>query len=120
MNNGMIKEGFISLLRNKYGFISKDYPASCHRGLYFNDLQLKNFPFKWLEVGEKLHFQVGQNERSCIAKEIFVIRQQPQPQPQPQRQVGSLETFPLRFVSFWWNKQHQGSASALMPEGKTN
>ena len=89
----MIKEGFISFLSNKYGFISKDYPASRRRGLYFDDLQLNDFSFKWLKVGEKVHFRVGQNDRGCIAKEMAVIR----PPPQQQLQVGSLEPFLCAF-----------------------
>lgn len=68
-----IQEGFVGKVREHYGFITKDYPTERNpTGIYFNKSELRGSSIIQLEIGDRVHFVVGQNERGCVAQKIDV------------------------------------------------
>ena len=69
-----IQEGFVAKLKKDYGFISKDFPTEKHpTGIYFNKSNLRGTSITQLNVGDRVHFVVGQNNKGgCVAKKIEV------------------------------------------------
>ena len=69
-----IQEGFVAKLKKDYGFISKDFPTEKHpTGIYFCKSDLRGTSITQLNVGDRVHFVVGQNSKGgCVAKKIEV------------------------------------------------
>ena len=71
-----IQEGFIGVLRAgpRYGFITRERVIGRKAtGVYFHASQLVRHPFTELIIGDKVHFVVDQNDKGCIAKQIYVV-----------------------------------------------
>lgn len=84
--NKGIQEGFVGkILPQKHcGFITRDYPTERNpTGIYFNESELRGTSITHLNVGDRVHFVVGQNdEGGCVARKVDV---QGQNQFAPQR-----------------------------------
>ena len=77
-----IQEGFVAILKEGYGFISKYFPTEKHpTGIFFHKSDLRGSLITQLKVGDRVHFVVGQNSKGgCVAKKIEVQGQQFAPQ----------------------------------------
>ncbi|XP_015776102.1 PREDICTED: uncharacterized protein LOC107354178 [Acropora digitifera] len=93
-----IQEGFVAILKEGYGFISKYFPTEKHpTGIFFHKSDLRGSLITQLKVGDRVHFVVGQNSKGgCVAKKIEV-----QGQHQFAPQSNSL-TPPLRDPSVFY------------------
>ena len=68
-----IQEGYIGKVQGRYGFITKDYPRGrSPTGIYFQESELKGYSIRQLNIGDRVHFVVGQNDKGCIAQQIDV------------------------------------------------
>lgn len=66
------------MLKGCYGFITKDFPRERNpKGIYFNDSNLRGYPFEQLSIGDRVHFVVDQNDRGCVAQQIDVVGKHP-------------------------------------------
>lgn len=60
-----------------YGFITKDFPRERNpTGIYFHESELKGYSIMRLNIGDRVHFVVGQNDKGCVAQRIDVVEVQ--------------------------------------------
>lgn len=93
-----IQEGFVGVLfrESGYGFITKDFPRDRKpTGCYFHETELQGYPIMQLNIGDRVHFVVGQNDKGCVAQKIDV---------QGKTQFGSQGSFTT-------------SSSSVVPQG---
>lgn len=70
-----IQEGFVGVLKRRFGFITKEYPREPNpKGIYFRELDLKDYSIAQLNIGDRVHFVVNQNDKGCVAQQIDVLR----------------------------------------------
>lgn len=70
-----IQEGFVGVLKRRFGFITKEYPREPNpKGIYFHELDLKDYSIAQLNIGDRVHFVVNQNDKGCVAQQIDVLR----------------------------------------------
>lgn len=75
-----------------YGFITRDYPRDRKPiGCYFHESELQGFPIMQLNIGDRVHFVVGQNDKGCVAQKIDV---------QGKTQFGSQVTLRFKVLNF--------------------
>lgn len=68
-----IQEGYIGVLKETLGFITKDIPRERNpTGVFFHQSDLKGCTIRQLSLGDRVHFRVEQNDRGCVAKQIEV------------------------------------------------
>ena len=61
-----------------YGFISKEFPTGWNpTGIYFHESELKGYSIMQLEIGDRVHFVVSQNEKGCVAQQVDVLQEKP-------------------------------------------
>ena len=73
-----IQEGFVGVMKSRYGFITKDFPRGGRpTGVYFSHSNLRGCSFEQLSIGDRVHFVVGQNDRGCVAEQIDVVEKTP-------------------------------------------
>lgn len=91
-----IQEGFVGVLNKaRYGFITKERPRERNpTGVYFRESHLRGYPFEQLQIGDRVHFKVGQNDKGCVAEQIDVQGKDPFPGPVSQGLVSQV----LKFV----------------------
>lgn len=71
-----IQEGFVGVLKKDlgYGFITKDYPTERNVSrLFFHESELKGYSIMQLNIGDRVHFFVSQNDKGCVAQRIDVL-----------------------------------------------
>ena len=62
-----------------YGFISKAFPIERNpTGIYFHESELKSYSIMQLNIGDRVHFVVSQNEKGCVAQQVDVLQGKPQ------------------------------------------
>lgn len=70
-----LQEGYVGALKQRYGFITKEYPREPNRvGIYFHESDLKEYRIMQLNIGDRVHFKVGQNDKGCVAQQVDVLR----------------------------------------------
>lgn len=62
-------------MKRRFGFITKEYPRERNpRGIYFHELDLKDYSIAQLNIGDRVHFVVNQKDTGCVAQQIDVLK----------------------------------------------
>ena len=71
-----VQRGFVGTLKAEegYGFITRVFPRERNpTGIYFHKSELKDKSIMQINIGDRVRFLVGQNDKGCIAQDIFLL-----------------------------------------------